>query len=55
MAEICKTDLQRIVTYLDSAAELYGRQEGQQYVYRQFYLRQMSKKLKLKLKKFHND
>lgn len=29
MADICKTDLQRIVKYLDDAAALYDQQHGQ--------------------------
>lgn len=55
MAEICKSDLRRLIKYLDDAADLYGRQPGQCNIARQFYLRQYSKKLSDKLNKYHNE
>lgn len=55
MAEVCKTDLKRIVNYLDTYAQECGERKGQKYKARQYYLKQMSNKLKNKLKKFHND
>lgn len=51
MPEICKTDLRRLVKYLDDAADLYGRQTGQKYISRQYYLKQFSRKLRDKLNK----
>ncbi len=55
MAEVCKTDLRRIVNYLDTYAKECGEKKGQKYKARQYYLNQMSNKLKLKLNKFHNE
>lgn len=55
MAEVCKTDLKRLVKYLDDAADLYGRQPGQRSKSRQYYLKQYSRKLREKLFKFHNE
>ena len=55
MAEVCKTDLKRLVKYLDDAADLYVRQPGQRNKARQYYLKQYSRKLQDKLNKFHND
>ena len=55
MAEVCKTDLKRLVKYLDDAADLYGRQPGQKYESRQYYLKKYSRKLQDKLNKYHND
>lgn len=55
MAEVCKTDLKRLVKYLDDAANLYGQQPGQKYKARQYYLKQYSRKLQDKLKKYHNE
>ena len=55
MAEVCKTDLKRLVKYLDDAADLYGRQPGQRNKARQYYLKQYSHKLQDKLNKYHND
>ncbi len=55
MAEVCKSDLKRLVKYLDDAADLYGQQSGQRYKARQYYLKQYSRKLQDKLNKFHNE
>ena len=55
MADICKTDLKRLVKYLDDAADLYGQQPGQRNKSRQYYLKQYSRKLQDKLNKYHND
>lgn len=55
MAEVCKTDLKRIVKYLDTYAQECGERKGQKYKARQYYLKQMSDKLKFKLQKFHNE
>lgn len=51
MPEICRTDILRLIKYLDDAAELYGRQPGQCNASRQYYLKQYSRKLQNKLKK----
>lgn len=55
MAEICKSDLERLVKYLDDAAVLYGSQSGQRFQSRQYYLKQFARKLRDKLNKYHND
>ncbi len=54
MAEVCKTDLKRITLYLDALADIYGSLGGQRNKARQYYVDYMSKKLKRKLKKFHD-
>ncbi|ROT10019.1 hypothetical protein EEL33_01105 [Muribaculaceae bacterium Isolate-037 (Harlan)] len=54
MADVSKTDLKRLVKYLDDAAELYARQSGQKYESRRYYLKLYSRKLQDKLNKFHN-
>ncbi len=55
MAEVSKTDLLRLIRYLDDAADLYGRQPGQRNKSRQYYLKQYSRKLRDKINKYHND
>lgn len=55
MAEVCKTDLKRITQYLDALAEIYGSLGGQRNKARKYYVDYMSKKLKRKLQKFHDD
>lgn len=48
--EICKTDLKRIVAYLEGAAKTYDTMRGQRYVCRAWVIRQLIKKLNRKLK-----
>lgn len=48
MADICKTDLQRIVKYLDDAAALYDQQHGLRFTSRAWCIRQLTDKLKKK-------
>lgn len=55
MAEVCKSDLRRLVKYLDDAADLYGQQTGQRFKARQYYLKLYSRKLQDKLNKYHNE
>lgn len=47
--EICKTDVQRIIKYLDDAATLYDTQPGQRNNCRAWVLRQMRQKLQKRL------
>jgi hypothetical protein len=49
--EICKTDVKKIVAYLDDAAKLYDTQRGQRYVCRAWVIRRLIEKLNRKLKK----
>jgi hypothetical protein len=49
--EICKTDVKKIVAYLDDAAKLYDTQRGQRNVCRAWVIRRLIEKLKRKLKK----
>jgi hypothetical protein len=48
MADICKTDLRRIIKYLDDAAVLYNQQHGLRYTSRAWCIKQLSDKLKRK-------
>lgn len=49
--EICKTDVKKIVAYLDDAAKLYDTCKGLRYSCRAQMLRRLSKKLNNKLSK----
>ena len=49
--EICKTDLTRIIKYLDDASVLYKAQPQQRYKCRAWALSNISRKLKKKLAK----
>ncbi len=48
MADICKTDLRRIIAYLDAAAVLYDQHHGLRFSSRAWCIRQLSDKLKRK-------
>lgn len=47
--EICKTDMQKIIKYLDDAAKVYDSLPGQRNNCRAWVIRQMIKKLEKKL------
>lgn len=47
--EICKTDMEKIIKYLEDAACLYDKTKGQRYVSRAWCIRQLVTKLKRKL------
>jgi hypothetical protein len=51
--EISRTDLNKLIKYLDDAAKLYDKQRGQRYVCRAWCLRRMIEKLNKKL--YKND
>lgn len=53
--EICKTDVKKIVAYLDDAAKLYDTQRGQRYVCRAWVIRRLIEKLNRKLIKHEED
>lgn len=46
--EICKTDIQKIVKYLNDAAKIYDTLPGQRNVCRAWVIRQQTKKLEKK-------
>lgn len=48
--EICKTDVRKIIQYLDDAAKLYDTRRGQRNVCREWVIRRMIEKLEKKLK-----
>lgn len=48
MAEVCKSDLKRLVKYLDDAADLYGKQHGQRYIIRAQMIKRLANKLRTK-------
>ena len=48
--EICKTDVRKIIQYLDDAAKLYYTRRGQRNVCRAWVIRRMIEKLEKKLK-----
>ena len=50
MADLCKTDLQKVIKYLNDAATLYDAQQGQRYSCRAWCIRQLTQKLKKKIK-----
>lgn len=47
--DICKTDMQKIIKYLDDAARVYDTMHGQRNNCRAWVIRQMIKKLNKKL------
>ena len=47
--EICKTDIQKIVKYLNDAAKIYDTLPGQRNVCRAWVIRQQTKNLEKKL------
>nr|UWI14016.1 MAG: hypothetical protein [Bacteriophage sp.] len=51
--EICKTDMQKIIKYLDDAAKLYDTLPGQRNICRAWVIRQQVKKLQRKLFTFN--
>ena len=53
--EICKTDVKKIVAYLDDAAKLYDTYRGQRYVCRAWVIRRLIEKLNRKLIKHEED
>ena len=48
--EICKTDVRKIIQYLDDAAKLSDTRRGQRNVCRAWVIRRMIEKLEKKLK-----
>ena len=46
--EVCKTDMQKIIKYLDDAAIMYDNHPGQRNVCRAWVIRQLIKKLNKK-------
>ena len=46
---MCKTDMEKIIKYLEDAASLYDKTKGQRYVSRAWCIRQLVTKLKRKL------
>nr|DAW08369.1 MAG TPA: hypothetical protein [Caudoviricetes sp.] len=46
MADLCKTDLQKVIKYLTDAATLYDAQQGLRYSSRAWCIRQLIVKLK---------
>lgn len=53
--EICKTDVKKIVAYLDDAAKRYDTQRGQRNVCRAWVIRRLIEKLNRKLIKHEED
>lgn len=49
MADICKTDLQKVISYLDEAAKLYDAPPMQKCKCRAYMITQLTNKLKTKL------
>lgn len=49
--DICKTDVQKIIKYLDDAAKVYDFLPGRRFACRAWVIRQQVKKLKTKLNK----
>ena len=47
--EVCNTDMQKIIKYLDDAAIMYDNHPGQRNVCRAWVIRQLIKKLNKKL------
>lgn len=47
--DICKTDIEKILKYLDDATILYENTKGQRYTSRAWCIRQLTTKLKRKL------
>ena len=57
--EICKSDIEKIIKFLEDAASLYHETKGQRYVSRAWCIRQLVTKLQRKLvftlNNNHND
>ena len=53
--EICKTDVKKIVAYLEDAAKLYDAQRGQRNVCRAWVIRRLIEKLNRKLIKHEEN
>lgn len=53
--QICKTDVQKIIKYLDDAAQMYDMLPGQRNVCRAWVIRNMVKKLSKKLFTFNSN
>ncbi len=54
--DVCKTDVQKIIKYLDDAAQMYDTLHGQRYCCRAWVIRQIRNKLYNKLiKSISND
>lgn len=49
MADVCKTDLQKVIFYLDEAAKLYDALPMQKCKCRAYMITQLTNKLKTKL------
>jgi hypothetical protein len=49
MADLCKTDLQKVIKYLNDAAALYDQQQGLRNSCRAWCIRKLIDKLKNKL------
>lgn len=47
--QICKTDLEKIIKYLEDATALYDKTKGQKYISRAWRIRNLTRKLKTKL------
>lgn len=47
--EICKSDIEKIIKYLEDAASLYDETKGQRFVSRAWCIRQLITKLQRKL------
>lgn len=50
MADLCKTDLQKVISYLDEAAKIYDVLPMQKFKCRAHMITQLTNKLKSKLK-----
>lgn len=55
MADICKTDLQKVISYLDEAAKLYDALPMQKCKCRAYMITQLTNKLKTKLLSSQRD
>ncbi len=53
--DVCKTDVKKIVAYLDGAAKLYETQKGQRNVCRAWVIRRLAEKLNNKLLKHEEN
>ena len=49
MADLCKTDLQKVISYLDEAAKIYEALPMQKCKCRAYMITQLTNKLKIKL------
>lgn len=49
MADVCKTDMQKVISYLDDAAKLYDALPMQSMKSRAYMIKQLTTKLKAKL------